>query len=294
MAAYLNGLAWIVTKSTTYSKRAIEFMNAWANTLQAHTNSNAPLQAGFAGSVWARAAELIKHTDAGWADADIAKFEDMLRDIYLPQVIVGAPGYNGNWELIMMEAATGISIFLDDHESYDEAMARFLDRAAAYIYLERASDGDMPHTAAVDAKWLKTNEDIIEFWNNQAIFNVSGLSQETCRDFEHTGYGLAAMSHVAETSRIQGRDLYQEDTGSRLRYGLEFHSKYTLGALQPEWLCNNETLSTYLGPATEIGFNALSYRLGYPMPSTEELTEKQRPAGALLFYGWETLTHLQN
>jgi hypothetical protein len=115
-----------------------------------------------------------------------------------------------------------------------------------------ASDGDMPHTAAVDAKWLKTNGDIIEFWNNQSIFNVSGLSQETCRDFEHTGYGLAAMSHVAETSRIQGRDLYKEDTGSRLRYGLEFHSKYTLGALQPEWLCNNETLSTYLGPGESL------------------------------------------
>ncbi|CAG9955568.1 unnamed protein product [Clonostachys rosea f. rosea IK726] len=279
MAAYLNSLAWIVTKSTTYSKRAIEFMNAWASTLKAHTNSNAPLQACF----------------QGWADVDLAKFEDMLRDIYLPQVIVGAPGYNGNWELIMMEAAMGISIFLDDHESYDVAMVRFLDRAAAYIYLEStASDGDMPHTAAVDAKWLKTNGDIIEFWNNQSIFNVSGLSQETCRDFEHTGYGLAAMSHVAETSRIQGRDLYKEDTGSRLRYGLEFHSKYTLGALQPEWLCNNETLSTYLGPATEIGFNALPHRLGYAMPSTEELTEKQRPSGALLFYGWETLTHLRN
>jgi hypothetical protein len=49
MAAYLNSLAWIVTKSTTYSKRAIEFMNAWASTLKAHTNSNAPLQACFQG-----------------------------------------------------------------------------------------------------------------------------------------------------------------------------------------------------------------------------------------------------
>jgi hypothetical protein len=66
----------------------------------------------FSGSVWARAAELIRHTDAGWADVDLAKFEDMLRDIYLPQVIVGAPGYNGNWELSKYNLTTLLDISL--------------------------------------------------------------------------------------------------------------------------------------------------------------------------------------
>lgn len=39
---------------------------------------------------------------------------------------------------------------------------------------------------------------------------MDGLAQETCRDFGHTGMGIAAAMHVAETSRIQGRDLYPQ------------------------------------------------------------------------------------
>ncbi len=48
---------------------------------------------------------------------------------------------------------------------------------------------------------------------------MAGLTQETCRDFVHTGYGISAISHVAETSRIQGQDLYPQ-VGERLRQAL--------------------------------------------------------------------------
>ncbi|KAL2689145.1 hypothetical protein Neosp_003197 [[Neocosmospora] mangrovei] len=59
----------------------------------------------------------------------------MLRDVYLPEVIVGAPkGYNGNWDL---EAAVGISIFLDDRASYNTSLDRFFDRVPAYIFMKR-------------------------------------------------------------------------------------------------------------------------------------------------------------
>ena len=48
-------------------------------------------------------------------------------------------------------------------------------------------------------------------------------------------------------------------------------------------------------PVTEVGFNALSTRLGISMPNTETLTDSQRPAGTNnLFVGWETLTHAEN
>jgi hypothetical protein len=98
LAAYLNALSWIVTGAQSYAERAIDFMNGWSSTIQTHEGSNAPLQAGWAASTWTRTAEIIRYTDAGWGDSDISAFEEMLRDVYLPEVIVGS-NYNGNWEL---------------------------------------------------------------------------------------------------------------------------------------------------------------------------------------------------
>ena len=86
---------------------------------------------------------------------------------------------------------------------YDKAMAKFRTRAAAYVYL--STDGDLPKT--VPSQNLDTKAKIVSYWQGQSTF-VTGLTQETCRDFTHTGYGISAISHVAETSRIQGQDLY--------------------------------------------------------------------------------------
>ena len=98
LAAYAMSLAWYITGSVQYAQKAISYMNAWARTIKAHTNSNAPLQTGWAGANWARAAEIIRHTNAGWSLSDVTAFEDTLRNVYLPTVIVGSNS-NGNWEL---------------------------------------------------------------------------------------------------------------------------------------------------------------------------------------------------
>lgn len=98
MAAYLNALAWATTKDQSKATRAITIMNAWAKTIKRHTNSNAPLQAAWAATVWARAGEIIRYTDAAWSSEDIASFEDMLRNVYLPIVKNGSKNPN-NWDL---------------------------------------------------------------------------------------------------------------------------------------------------------------------------------------------------
>lgn len=189
----------------------------------------------------------------------------------------------------MMEAAQGIAVFLDDKISYDKAMSKYMGRVPAYVYLE--SDGSYPKAAP--GSGLTTQSQIISYWQGQGTF-VNGIAQETCRDFTHTGYGIASIGHVAETSRIQGTDLYTGDIGTRLRYALGFHSLYELGTAAPSWLCGG-TINRGLGPITEIGFNALHTRLGYAMTNTETLTDNQRPAGTnILFLGWETLTHAGN
>ncbi|MFJ9710211.1 alginate lyase family protein [Streptomyces sp. NPDC101234] len=287
IAAYTDALAWYITKDARYAEKAIQIMDAWSATLTGHTNSNAPLQTGWAGSSWPKAAEIIRYTYTGtWANE--ARFATMLRNVYLPTVIKGSNS-NGNWELTMMEAAVGISVFLEDKASYDTAMARFRTRTAAYVYL--ASDGSVPKT--VPSQNLDTTAKIVSYWQGQSTF-VTGLTQETCRDFVHTGYGISAISHVAETSRIQGEDLYGTDVGERLRQALGFQSKYQLGTAVPSWLCGG-SLNLGLGPVTEVGYNALHNRLGIAMTNTQTLTLANRPAGSNnLFVAWETLTHGDN
>lgn len=287
IAAYTDALAWYITRDERYARKAIELMDAWSAVIKDHTNSNAPLQTGWAGSSWPKAAEIIKHTYTGsWANS--GRFATMLRNVYLPEIINGSNS-NGNWELSMMEAAVGISVFLEDKASYDKAMAKFRTRTAAYVYL--ASDGDLPRT--VPSQNLDTREKIVNYWQKQSTF-VTGLTQETCRDFTHTGYGISAISHIAETSRIQGQDLYGTDVGERLRQALGFQAKYQLGTAAPSWLCGG-SLKLGLGPITEVGYNALHNRLGIAMSNTQTLTERGRPAGSNnLFVAWETLTHGDN
>ncbi|MEV5844815.1 alginate lyase family protein [Streptomyces sp. NPDC051985] len=287
IAAYTDALAWYITKDARYAQKAIQIMDAWSATITSHTNSNAPLQTGWAGSSWPKAAEIIKYTYTGtWANQ--ARFATMLRNVYLPTVIKGSNS-NGNWELTMMEAAVGISVFLEDKTSYDTAMARFRTRAAAYVYL--ASDGSVPKT--VPSQNLDTTAKIVSYWQGQSTF-VTGLTQETCRDLTHTGYGISSISHIAETSRIQGEDLYGTDVGERLRQALGFQAKYQLGTAVPSWLCGG-SLTLGLGPVTEVGYNALHNRLGIAMTNTQTLTQNNRPAGTNnLFVAWETLTHGDN
>ncbi|MEV3855012.1 alginate lyase family protein [Streptomyces sp. NPDC050095] len=287
IAAYTDALAWYFTRDARYAQKSIALMDAWSGTIKEHTNSNAPLQTGWAGSSWPKAAEIIKYTyTGGWANE--SRFKTMLRDVYLPKVINGSNS-NGNWELSMMEAAVGISVFLEDKASYDKAMAKFRTRTAAYVYL--SSDGAVPKT--VPSQNLDTTAKIVNYWQGQSTF-VTGLTQETCRDLTHTGYGISAISHIAETSRIQGQDLYGTDVGERLRQALGFQSKYELGEAPPSWLCGG-SVNRGLGPVTEVGYNALHTRLGTAMTNTQKLTEQQRPAGSNnLFVAWETLTHAEN
>jgi hypothetical protein len=62
----------------------------------------------------------------------------------------------------------------------------------------------------------------------------------------------------------------------------------------PSSLCGG-TVHRGLGPVTEVGFNALGFRLGNVMTNTQTLTLQNRPAGTNnLFVAWETLTHAEN
>ncbi|GAB3817800.1 alginate lyase family protein [Kribbella italica] len=286
IAAYTNALVWYITRDDRYAQKAIQLMDAWSATIRDHTNSNAPLQTAWAASSWPKAAEIIKHVYGNWPNA--GRFGTMLRNVYLPEIINGSNS-NGNWELSMTEAIQGIGVFLDDKAVYDKAISLFRVRTPAFVYLE--SDGALPRTKP--SQNLNTREKIVAYWQGQGTF-VTGLTQETCRDFVHTGYGISAISHVMETSYIQGENLYPE-FGERLRQALGFQSKWERNLEPvPSWLCKG-TLKRGLGPITEVGYNGLHTRLGIAMANTQALTESRRPSGSNnLFVAWETLTHAEN
>ncbi|TCC20894.1 alginate lyase family protein [Kribbella speibonae] len=286
IAAYTDALLWYLTRDDRYAQKSIQLMDAWSATIRDHTNSNAPLQTAWSASSWPKAAEIIKHAYGNWPNS--GRFATMLRNVYVPEMINGSNS-NGNWELSMIEALQGIGVFLEDKAIYDKAIALYRLRVPAYVYLE--SDGALPKT--VPSQNLNTRDKIVSYWQGQGTF-VTGLTQETCRDFTHTGYGISSISHVLETARIQGIDMYPE-FGERLRQALGFQSKWERNLEPvPSWLCKG-TLKRGLGPITEVGYNALHTRLGIAMTNTQALTESRRPAGSNnLFVAWETLTHAEN
>jgi hypothetical protein len=290
LAAYTHALLWNLTDEEAHAQKAIEILDAWSATLTGHTNSNAPLQAGWSGASFARAGELMKHTYDGWAPARVERFAAMLREVHLPQVLVDRrPDHNGNWELIMMDAAVGISVFLDDRESFEAAVDIWQRRVPAYFYLE--SDGPLPVPPPDGTK--DTSDELIDYWHGQTRF-VDGLSQETCRNFGYVGWGIDATSHVAETARLQGIDLYA-NVRERVTKALEFHAKYDLGEEPPDWLCGGAKERS-LGPTLEVAFNHYHNRAGDRLKRTERLlqTPGVRPTGANYFLAWETLTHADN
>ncbi len=285
LAAYADALVWYISRDARYASQAIRIMDAWSATLTGHDNSNSPLQTGWSGASWARAAELIKHTyTGGWPN--IGRFADMLRTKYLANLIDGS-GSNGNWELIMTDAAMGISVFLDDKASFNQALATWRGRVPAYVYLK--SDGPTPLSPP---NRKKSGSALTGYWYGQTTL-VDGLAQETCRDFGHTAMGLNAAFHAAETARVQGVDLWGEQR-TRLAAALEFHAPYELGTPAPSWLCGGN-INRGTGGYWEPAYNALHTRLGMGLQKTGELLATRRPVGTDNHSsGWETLTFFDN
>jgi hypothetical protein len=284
IAAYTQALLFTVTGKRQHAVKAREIMDAWSARLKRHSGQNAGLQAGWAGSTWARAAEIVRHSDgAGWPEDRVRRFETMLRTAHLPHVTRKAPDTNGNWDLITTDAAIGIAVFLEDHQTFDHALARFRDRVPAYFYLEK--DGPLPLTPAGSS--MNTPQRLAAYWFRQTEYK-DGVTQESCRNFQHVGYSVAATAHIAETARHQGVDLYGE-AEDRLTAALELHARHQLGEPAPAWLCGGR-VERNMGPGLDVAVNR-----GLGGSAARALAEKTRPAGTDdLFVAWETLTHAGN
>jgi hypothetical protein len=279
IAAYTDALAWAINGDERYAQKSIQIMDAWSSTITSHTGLNTGIQTAWSAASWVKAAELIKYQYHNWPNAD--RFASMLRSVYLP-VVVNGDDRTSNWDLTEAEASMGISVFTNDGVTFDKAVDQYLARVPAFVYLE--SDGPTPHRSPDGGfNWETANR------------YITGMTQETCRDFVHTGYSIASMSHIAETALMQNVDLYPQ-VGERLRQALGWQSTQELRAApEPANLCGRGPLLRGLGPVTETGFNALHTRQGIAMANTQALTERSRPSGTnYLFVAWETLTNANN
>lgn len=277
IAAYSQALLWVITGNKTYAENSIKIMNEWSrNLVGGHNYANGPVQAAWCGSVWPRAAEIIRYTYDGWKETDIAKFQNMLRTQYLPSIIHGNCE-NGNKELAMSEALINIGVFNDDKAVFDLGVKMWRGRTPAYIYLK--SDGPTP---------VEPPGCGMAIWSNKGLMPelVDGLLQETARDTHHAWMAFASMVNAAETAYIQGVDLYAEQ-GNRIMAAMEFQAQY----LKPNNVPAPENLEFALNPTWEIAFNHFQNRMGNKLPLMKKVIPTNRPTGTNHHIVWETLTH---
>jgi hypothetical protein len=284
-AALLQILLYHITDEPTYASNCIAIMNSYAYNLKAYNNTNSPLQAAWSSSKFARAAELLLHSSgANWAKADVDAFIGMVRSITLPLIDHGSNA-NGNWEISMTAGLIGFGVFLNDTNLYNKGLNLWQTRTADYYY-NYDLDGDAPRPSPGGVSWY-----------GQTTFNssVTGVAQETCRDFNHISYSLADTMNGAETLSLQGDDVYSmANVSDRLVNTFEFHTNFMEGAPVPEYVCGGK-INMHQAPTCEIAYTAFSHRLGFPMPNTlkhlQNTVRKLDPLVDTHMMIYETLTH---
>ena len=86
IAAYAHALQWRLTGKQTHATKSIEILNAWSKTLKSISGHDGRLLIGMSGIAYCNAAELVRHSDAGWKVEDQQRFEQMLRKVFYPVI----------------------------------------------------------------------------------------------------------------------------------------------------------------------------------------------------------------
>jgi Alginate lyase len=228
-AAYTQALLWFYTQDERYAQKSAAILDAYSSTLVDHTGLDGSLFASWAAQYFVRAAEILRYTytpSAGLKSYDSARFTAMLERAFLPIVrndekaVRGRQGfwnaYNSNWDLAAIDALAGIAVYLNDGRLFFSALDRWKTRVRTYVYV--ASDGPAPKPSPIIGRfksegcsWLENRADECDDKGSarqvRPVFQ-NGQNAETCRDFGHSGLGLAALVNTAETAWIQGVDLY--------------------------------------------------------------------------------------
>ncbi len=297
MAVYSLSLMWYFSDSIQYANKAIEIINAWSDVYQQNTNSNARLVVSWATPWYVNGAEILRYSNAGFKDSDIAKFNTLL-DKFLPYTLDETMSGN-NWIQSAIEAHIAIAVFKNDRVLFTKAVDRWKVRVKTYIY----QDTDGPKPVSIPNKTETQTETI---WRSTATSTayINGLAMETCRDLGHLGLGYNSMIYAAETAWKQGIDLFSGEK-KRLSDFMELHGSWMTGAVAvPANICDGKVIAgasdaNGIKPPTgggktcwEIAYLHLHKRLGIDLPYTKQMILITRPKTAYHWVSkWETLTH---
>lgn len=205
LAAYYNAMQWVITGNKKHADKSIKIMNGYASSLKGIINKDKELMAPLCGFLIVNAAEIIRYTNAGWKESDIASFEKMIRNVFYPVVENFATFANGNWDAACIKGMMAFGVFLNDKAMFDKAVN---------YYYHGSGNGSITHY----------------------IINEEGQCQESGRDQGHTQFGLGCLAEACEVAFSQGLDLYGAEN-NRLMKGFEYTAKYNLGFDVPfqEW-----------------------------------------------------------
>ncbi|MBQ6658118.1 MAG: alginate lyase family protein [Prevotella sp.] len=232
--------------------KALEIINAYANTLQRFDGHDAPLCSIQA--YWlVRAMILMKN-------AQTPAWKDMIRRAMLPvmeKFEADSPYANGNWGAIVNRLRMACGIFLEDSVLYHHAIDYFL----------HANDnGALP-------KYV----------------GETGQCQETGRDQGHAQLGLGALCETCEMAWSQGDDLWGA-LDNRMMKGIEYTAKYNLGydvpfktwtdctGLYNDWTEPGEMGRGRIRCIYELPYNHYVKRKGMKMPYTKKVLDLQKKA----------------
>ncbi|HWW06793.1 LamG-like jellyroll fold domain-containing protein [Collimonas sp.] len=280
-AAYACALRWKISGDTAYADKAVTILNGWSSTLKIlGGNSNVDLAAGLYGYEFANAAEIMR-SYSGWAAADLARFQNMMRTVFYPinhdflnrHNNTEVTHYWANWDLCNMASIMAIGVLCDDRAMFNEAVDYF------------------KHGAGNGAV-------------SQAVYYMHpgylGQWQETGRDQGHNTLGIALMGPICEMAWNQGVDLYGYDN-NRFLAGAEYVAKanliesgntfYTVPYVTYNNIdrVNQTALSTAargnVRPAWSLVYNHYVNRKGLAAPYSRKFAELIQPEGGGGNYG---------
>ncbi len=250
--AYRNALMWVITGEERHAELCVEIFNAWSGLK--YNYATVPLSTA---RHWRliEAAEIIRSTYDGWAEADIQAFKDMLvypgysnttvptadiasGDVTLYWRIYQGDSYrHGNQGIFCMRMLLAMGAFLDNEIMYDRGL-RYLQGAPA-----RADDVPYPTGVPIISgpnassneyydEYTRSGDDgtVADYGYNSVMHNYiwpNGQNQESSRDQGHGYAGTGVMGTIAEIAWNQGDDLYGH-LDNRLLLGMEFLHRYNL------------------------------------------------------------------
>jgi len=201
--AWTLALRWKLSdpQDNRYADKAVEFLDAWANTLKeigtvppgstAHDDHTFIILAGIQGHQLAQIGEILR-TYPGWAPENFKRFQEMLLNVFasissrfLKDVHLGS---HANWDMASMCGALAIGVFCDRPDLYRQACDYFAGDGRGKLAM--FGNGSIVHGV---------------YFMHPGHF---GQWEESGRDQGHATLGMSLGGDLLEMAWNQGDDLY--------------------------------------------------------------------------------------